>query len=58
MSVPNYLSKAPTRRGSSDWLKGHGRLMLSPNGKLVDVLATEALIRDTAAPSKATVAAR
>jgi hypothetical protein len=40
------------------WLKENGRLVLSSNGKQVDVLASEALIRDTADPSKAAVAAR
>jgi hypothetical protein len=40
------------------WLKENGRLVLYLNGKQVDVLATEALIRDTAGPSKAAVAAR
>lgn len=39
-------------------VKENGRLVLSPNGKQVDVLTTEALIRDTADPSKAAVAAR
>jgi hypothetical protein len=38
--------------------EGNGHLVLSPNGKQVDVQATEALIRDTADPSKAAVAAR
>jgi len=40
------------------WLKGNNRLVLSPDGKQVDVLATEALILETADPSKAAVAAR
>ncbi|OJT28784.1 terminase small subunit [Pseudomonas sp. FSL W5-0203] len=40
------------------WLKGNNRLVLSPDGKMVDVLATEALILETADPSKAAVAAR
>ncbi len=39
------------------WLKENGRLVLSPNGKQVDVLATEALIRDTDDSIKAAVAA-
>lgn len=38
--------------------KENGRLVLSPNGKQVDVPATEALIRHTADPSKTAVAAR
>jgi hypothetical protein len=33
------------------WLKESRRLVLSPNGKQVDVLATEALIRDTTEPN-------
>lgn len=40
------------------WLKDNQRLVLSPNGKQVDVLATEALILETADPSKVAVAAR
>ena len=40
------------------WLKGNNRLVLSPDGKMVDVQATEALILETADPSKAAVAAR
>jgi len=40
------------------WLKGNNRLVLSPDGKMVDVLATEALIVEAADPSKAAVAAR
>lgn len=40
------------------WLKGNNRLVLSPDGKMVDVLATEVLILETADPSKAAVAAR
>lgn len=64
MSATMYLSKsafaAHIGRSPSyiTWLKENGRLVLSPNGKQVDVLATEALIRDTADPSKAVVAAR
>ncbi|MBY8936191.1 terminase small subunit [Pseudomonas fluorescens] len=64
MSTATYLSKsafaAHIGRSPSyiTWLKANGRLVLSPNGKLVDVLATEVLIRDTADPSKAAVAAR
>ncbi|NUU35184.1 terminase small subunit [Pseudomonas sp. C2B4] len=64
MSATMYLSKsafaAHIGRSPSyiTWLKENGRLVLSPNGKQVDVLATEALIRDTADPSKAAVAAR
>jgi hypothetical protein len=40
------------------WLKDNNRLVLSADGKKVDVLATEALIQETADPSKAAVAAR
>ncbi|VVP66060.1 hypothetical protein PS906_01147 [Pseudomonas fluorescens] len=64
MTTATYLSKsafaAHIGRSPSyiTWLKENGRLVLSPNGKQVDVLATEALIRDTADPSKAAVAAR
>lgn len=64
MSAATYLSKsafaAHIGRSPSyiTWLKENGRLVLSPNGKQVDVLATEALIRDTADPSRAAVAAR
>jgi hypothetical protein len=39
-------------------LKDNNRLVLSPNGRQVDVHATEALIRDTADPSKTAVADR
>lgn len=64
MTEPTYLSKSAfaARIGRSPsyitWLKDNNRLVLSPDGKQVDVLATEALIRDTADPSKAAVAAR
>jgi hypothetical protein len=64
MSTAAYLSKsafaAHIGRSPSyiTWLKENGRLVLSPNGKQVDVLATEALIRETADPSKAGVSAR
>lgn len=64
MSATTYLSKsafaAQIGRSPSyiTWLKENGCLVLPPNGKQVDVLATEALIRDTADPSKASVAAR
>ena len=64
MTEPTYLSKSAfaARLGRSpsyiSWLKDNNRLVLSPNGKQVDVNATEALIRDTADPSKAAVAER
>ncbi|WP_367616679.1 hypothetical protein [Pseudomonas siliginis] len=64
MSTATYLSKsafaAHIGRSPSyiTWLKENGRLVLSPNGKQVDVQATEALNRDIADPSKAAVAAR
>ncbi|MGV8860172.1 MAG: terminase small subunit [Pseudomonas sp.] len=59
-----YLSKSAfaARIGRSPsyitWLKDHKRLVLSPDGKKVDVIATEALIRETADPSKTAVAER
>ena len=64
MTEPMYLSKSAfaARLGRSPsyitWLKDNNRLVLSPNGKQVDVNATEALIRDTADPSKTAVAER
>ena len=64
MTEPTYLSKSAfaARLGRSPsyitWLKDNNRLVLSPNGKQVDVHATEALIRDTADLSKAAVAER
>ncbi len=64
MTEPTYLSKSAfaARLGRSPsyitWLKDNNRLVLSPNGKQVDVDATEALIRDTADPSKVAVAER
>ena len=64
MTEPTYLSKsafaARIDRAPSyiTWLKNNNRLVLSPDGKLVDVQASEALIRDTADPSKAAVADR
>ncbi|AZC70566.1 hypothetical protein C4K32_3908 [Pseudomonas chlororaphis subsp. piscium] len=64
MNAVMYLSKsafaAHIGRSPSyiTWLKENGRLVLSQNGKQVDALVTEALIRDTADPSKAAVAAR
>jgi hypothetical protein len=64
MTEPTYLSKSAfaARLGRSPsyitWLKDNNRLVLSPNGKQVDVHATEALIRDTADPSKTAVAER
>ena len=54
MSAATYLSKsafaAHIGRSPSyiTWLKENSRLVLSPNGKQVEVLASEALIRDTA----------
>lgn len=64
MTEPTYLSKSAfaARLGRSPsyitWLKDNNRLVFSPNGKQIDVIATEALIRDTADPSKAAVAER
>lgn len=64
MTDPLFLSKSAfaARIGRTPsyitWLKGNNRLVLSPDGKQVDVLATEALILETADPSKAAVAAR
>ncbi|PWK31771.1 terminase small subunit [Pseudomonas sp. OV226] len=64
MTAPIYLSKKAfaDRIGRSPsyvtQLKESSRLVLAPDGKKVDVLATEALILETADPSKAAVAAR
>ncbi len=64
MTEPTYLSKSAfaARIGRSPsyitWLKDNNRLVLSLDGKKVDVLATEALIAETADPSKVAVAAR
>ncbi|WP_323161832.1 terminase small subunit [Pseudomonas fluorescens] len=64
MTEPTYLSKSAfaARIGRAPsyitWLKNNNRLVLSPDGKMVDVQASEALIRDTADPSKAAVAER
>jgi hypothetical protein len=64
MTEPIYMSKSTfaARIGRSPsyitWLKDNDRLVLAPDGKLVDVLATEAKIQETADPSKAAVAAR
>lgn len=64
MTDPLFLSKSAfaARIGRTPsyitWLKDNNRLVLAPNGKQVDVLATEALILETADPSKAAVAAR
>ena len=64
MTEPTYLSKSAfaARLGRSPsyitWLKDNNRLVLSPDGKKVDVLATQALIVETADPSKAAVSAR
>jgi hypothetical protein len=59
-----YLSKSAfaARIGRAPsyitWLKNNNRLVLTADGKQVDVTASEALIRDTADPSKAAVADR
>ena len=64
MTEPQYLSKSAfaARIGRAPsyitWLKNNNRLVLSADGKQVDVQASEALIRDTADPSKAAVAER
>ncbi|MDG6398689.1 terminase small subunit [Pseudomonas quasicaspiana] len=64
MTQPLLLSKSAfaARIGRAPsyitWLKDNNRLVLSPDGKQVDVLASEALIRQTADPSKAAVADR
>ncbi|TKJ80066.1 terminase small subunit [Pseudomonas koreensis] len=64
MTEPTYLSKSAfaARIGRAPsyitWLKNNKRLVLSPDGKQVDVQASEALIRDTADPSKTAVAER
>jgi hypothetical protein len=59
-----YLSKSAfaARIGRAPsyitWLKNNHRLVLSADGKQVDVTASEALIRETADPSKTAVADR
>jgi hypothetical protein len=59
-----YLSKSAfaARIGRAPsyitWLKNNNRLVLTADGKQVDVTASEALIRETADPSKAAVADR
>ncbi|MEE1889489.1 polyadenylate binding domain-containing protein [Pseudomonas carassii] len=64
MTESNFMSKSAfaARIGRSPsyitWLKNNDRLVLSPDGKLVDVQATLAKIQETADPSKAAVAAR
>ncbi|WP_447902746.1 terminase small subunit [Pseudomonas serbica] len=64
MTEPMYLSKSAfaARIGRAPsyitWLKNNNRLVLTADGKQVDVTASEALIRDTADPSKAAVADR
>jgi hypothetical protein len=64
MTEPLFLSKSAfaARIGRAPsyitWLKNNNRLVLTPDGKQVDVMASEALIRDTADPSKAAVADR
>ncbi|MHC8334726.1 terminase small subunit [Pseudomonas sp. LB3P25] len=64
MAEPMYLSKSAfaARIGRAPsyitWLKNNNRLVLTADGKQVDVMASEALIRNTADPSKAAVADR
>ena len=64
MTTPIYLSKkafADRINRSPSYvtqLKDSNRLVLAPDGKKVDVLATEALILETLDPSKVGVAAR
>jgi hypothetical protein len=64
MTEPMYLSKSAfaARLGRAPsyitWLKNNNRLVLTADGKQVDVSASEALIRDTADPSKTAVADR
>ncbi|CAN7642622.1 terminase small subunit [Pseudomonas sp. LjRoot263] len=64
MTEPIYLSKSAfaARIGRAPsyitWLKNNNRLVLTADGKQVDVSASEALIRDTADPSKTAVADR
>ena len=64
MTDPNFMSKSAfaARIGRSPsyitWLKNNDRLVLSPDGRLVDVQATEAKIQETADPSKSAVSAR
>lgn len=64
MTTPIYQSKkafADRINRSPSYvtqLKDSHRLVLAPDGKRVDVLATEALILETIDPSKAGVAAR
>jgi hypothetical protein len=64
MSEPLYLSKSAfaARIGKAPstitWLKDNGRLVLAPDGKRVDVYATEGRIRETADPSKVGVVGR
>nr|WP_238938326.1 terminase small subunit [Pseudomonas weihenstephanensis] len=50
-----HIGKAPSY---ITWLKDNNRLVLSDDGKRVNVDATIALIRETADPSKAAVTAR
>ena len=64
MTEPLYLSKSAfaARIGKAPstitWLKDNGRLVMAPDGKRVDVYATESLIKETADPSKVGVVAR
>lgn len=64
MTSPMYLTKSAfaAHRGVSPGyvtkLKEQGRLIMAPDGKRVDVAATEALLQRTADPSKTGVADR
>ncbi|MCX2896808.1 terminase small subunit [Pseudomonas mandelii] len=64
MTEPMYLSKSAfaARIGRAPsyitWLKNNNRLVLTADGKQVDVTASEALIRETADPSKTAVSDR
>ena len=64
MTEPMYMSKSAfaARIGRAPsyitWLKNNNRLVLTADGKQVDVTASEALIRETADPSKTAVADR
>ena len=64
MESPVYLTKSAfaAHRGVSPGyvtkLKDQGRLVMAPDGKRIDVIATEALLIRTADPSKTSVADR
>lgn len=64
MTKPLFLSKSAfaARIGRAPsyitWLKNNNRLVLTADGKQVDVTASETLIRDTTDPSKTAVADR